>query len=149
MGPSAAEGIEGRDDKAGFHAELAGALEERGWTIINQDSEYISVEDPDTTLKIILVYGYESPALSRVVVQVIFGGLGPDVNLSCEAFEAYNSVNDGYNVGKVSADFEGDIWFETVYTFTDALEPDAFVEYLQWVGDNLFIMLEEIEDYTS
>lgn len=149
LGPNSVKGLAGRADRAGFLAELAGALVERGWSIITQHAEYLTVEEPDTSLKVNLVYSHDSSTLNRIIVEIIFGGIGPDTNLSCEALEAYNQVNDEYNLGKISADADGDIWFETVYAFTDALEPDAFADYLVWIGDRLFLMLEDIEDYTS
>jgi len=136
------------EDGTAFVTQLAARLESEGWEILQTGSDSINIQSP-TARKFRLQYSYQSAEVSRLVIFTVWAGKG-EANLACEALQAINTINDQYNLAKVSVDADGDVWQESVYPIGSALDVPAFLAYIKWYEETESVMVTELlADYVE
>jgi hypothetical protein len=130
-----------RDEEA-FLRELAAALEDENWEVDIPQPSYFTAEQGDG-LRFAFEYAYHTPQVSRLIIHVIFTGIGPD-NLTLQALQEFNRLNDGYNLTKLYVDQDGDLWCDDVYAFGEELDVETLSDYLEWYDENLFNWIQEM-----
>lgn len=133
--------LEASEDKTAFLRRLATQLEENDWEIKTLEPNYIGIEK-EGGLRILIEYIYHSPSVNRLIIHVIATGLGQD-NLTYNALQEFNRLNNAYNLTKLYVDEDGDLWFDDVYAFGKELDVESLSDYLEWYEESLFDWIQE------
>ena len=145
---STSEGMPTLEDEAAFVTQLASALETEGWSILQTGDDSVNIQSP-TERKFRLQYSYQTPEVSRLIIFTVWSGYG-EANLTYEALQAINNINDQYNLAKVSVDSDGDVWLESVYPIGSSLDVQTFLNYISWYEETESYMVSELlSDYVQ
>jgi len=140
--------IQSQEDEGAFVKMLADALQDLNWETETVGERSLIVTGPSEE-KLLLEYNYDSPDISRITMLSIWTGKG-ESNLTFDALQEINRINDEQNFAKVAIDSDGDVWLETIYPFGNKLDIEQFVNYLEWYEETEeLVVLTLLSDFVK
>lgn len=122
--------LQSQEDEGVFVNMLADALQDLNWETESIGERSLMVTGPSGE-RLLLEYVYDTPDISRITILSLWTGKG-ESNLTFDALQEINRINDEQNFAKVAIDSDGDVWLETIYPFGNKLDIEHFVNYLEW-----------------
>ena len=123
-------------DVRGFLDSLAAAFEQQGWIVTRElDKSIIVVQHNLNSLRFIVTYSPDSTC-GHLFFTATFGL--KDGVAAQAALQRINEANTNYEKQvSIFLDEEGDVWFQSTYAFTGALDADAAIRYMDWNEENV------------